>query len=79
MVEWCPECGSNAVVRDGLRYLSNGESVQRWLCKNCGYRFSQGNTYKTEHPYNITGAHQKRILVEAQREIEKRQAGGTEQ
>jgi integrase len=25
----------------GLRYLSTGETVQRWLCRSCGYRFSQ--------------------------------------
>lgn len=32
----CPECGSSNVWRDGLR----GE-VQRWLCRGCGFRFSQ--------------------------------------
>ncbi|MEM1514753.1 MAG: tyrosine-type recombinase/integrase, partial [Candidatus Bathyarchaeia archaeon] len=37
----CPECGSSKVWRDGLRYLSDGRAVQRWLCRLCGYRFSQ--------------------------------------
>jgi len=37
----CPECGSTSLYKDGLRYLADGSSVQRWLCRNCGYRFSQ--------------------------------------
>jgi integrase/ribosomal protein L37AE/L43A len=36
----CPECGSERLYKDGLRYLSNRQPVQRWLCRNCGYRFS---------------------------------------
>ncbi|MEM0049014.1 MAG: hypothetical protein QW424_01570 [Candidatus Bathyarchaeia archaeon] len=39
----CPECGSSRVWRDGLRYLSSGRIVQRWLCRLCGYRFSKPN------------------------------------
>jgi len=39
----CPECGSSKVWRDGLRYLSDGRAVQRWLCRLCGYRFSEPN------------------------------------
>jgi integrase/transcription elongation factor Elf1 len=39
----CPECGSVRLYRAGLRYLSNGETIQRWLCRNCGYRFSKSN------------------------------------
>jgi len=36
----CPECGSERLYKDGLRYLSNGQNVQRYLCRDCGYRFS---------------------------------------
>ncbi|RLI41618.1 hypothetical protein DRO59_06470 [Candidatus Bathyarchaeota archaeon] len=36
----CPECGYERVYKDGLRYTRHG-IVQRYLCKNCGYRFSQ--------------------------------------
>ncbi|MBC7130546.1 hypothetical protein H5T51_04925, partial [Candidatus Bathyarchaeota archaeon] len=36
----CPECGSKRLYRDGLRYLANDQTVQRWLCRDCGYRFS---------------------------------------
>ena len=36
----CPECSSIRLYKDGLRYLPRGASVQRWLCRKCGYRFS---------------------------------------
>ena len=36
----CPECGSTKLCKDGMRYLAGGSTVQRYLCKNCGYRFS---------------------------------------
>jgi len=37
----CPECGSERLYKAGLRYLACGETVQRWLCRSCGYRFSE--------------------------------------
>ena len=37
----CPQCGSSKLYRDGLRYLADGSSVQRWLCRDCAYRFSE--------------------------------------
>jgi integrase len=37
----CPEGSSLRLYRDGLRYLSGSENVQRWLCRDCGYRFSE--------------------------------------
>ncbi|MEM1589732.1 MAG: hypothetical protein QW175_04890, partial [Candidatus Bathyarchaeia archaeon] len=39
----CPECGSHELYKDGLRYLDNGTKVQRWLCRKCGYRFTDPN------------------------------------
>jgi transposase-like protein len=36
----CPSCGSLSLFKDGLRYLAGGESVQRFLCRSCGFRFS---------------------------------------
>jgi len=36
----CPECGGRRVWKDGIRYLSKGQ-VQRFLCRSCGYRFSE--------------------------------------
>jgi len=38
----CPKCGEKQrFYRDGLRYLKDGRAVQRWLCRNCGFRFSE--------------------------------------
>ena len=39
----CPQCGSKSLWKDGLRYLAGG-TVQRWLCKGCGYRFSDSKS-----------------------------------
>jgi integrase/recombinase XerD len=39
----CPECGSTRLYKDGLRYLADGRTIQRWLCRNCGYRFSENH------------------------------------
>ena len=36
----CPECGSRKVWKDGLRYLADGSTIQRYICRTCGYRFS---------------------------------------
>lgn len=36
----CPICKSKKVWRDGLRSSLFGEPIQRWLCRKCGYRFS---------------------------------------
>ncbi|MEM3360659.1 MAG: tyrosine-type recombinase/integrase [Candidatus Bathyarchaeia archaeon] len=36
----CPECSSKRLYKDGLRYLADGCTVQRYLCRDCGYRFS---------------------------------------
>jgi predicted RNA-binding Zn-ribbon protein involved in translation (DUF1610 family) len=37
----CPQCGSKRLYKDGLRPLPDGSSVQRWLCRECGLRFSE--------------------------------------
>jgi integrase len=46
----CPQCGSTEFWKDGLRYLPNGDPVQRFLCRNCGYRFSE-----LSHKLNVAG------------------------
>jgi integrase len=46
----CPQCNSDRLYKDGLRYLPNGDSVQRFLCRNCGYRFSE-----PVHKLNVAG------------------------
>jgi len=35
----CPDCNSTINIRKGNRYIS-GLKVQRFLCKTCGYRFT---------------------------------------
>jgi integrase len=35
----CPQCNSTRAWKDGLRYNGNAV-IQRWLCRDCGYRFS---------------------------------------
>jgi integrase/ribosomal protein L37AE/L43A len=43
----CPQCGSKKTIRDGQRYLADSVNIQRWLCKNCGYRFSEKGSAKS--------------------------------
>jgi integrase/predicted RNA-binding Zn-ribbon protein involved in translation (DUF1610 family) len=49
----CPECGSKDLWRAGLRDTNQG-SIQRWLCKKCGYRFSSGHNV-SKSLSNISG------------------------
>jgi len=42
----CPDCGSTRVWKDGLRYTGEGP-IQRWLCRDCGLRFSESKSLKT--------------------------------
>jgi integrase len=37
----CPECSSDLHFKDGTRHLSDGTDIQRWLCRQCGHRFSE--------------------------------------
>jgi len=46
----CPHCGSNSLYRDGLRYLADGLQTQRWLCRDCGHRFSEKGPLR-KNPY----------------------------
>ena len=36
----CPGCGGTRIVKAGIRYLEEWSEVQRYLCKDCGLRFS---------------------------------------
>jgi len=40
----CPECGSKRLFKDGKRKLKDGSTVQRYLCRDCGYRFTDPRT-----------------------------------
>lgn len=48
----CPECGSSKLYKDGLRYLSSGENIQRFLCYVCNYRFSTNPFKDCQTNYN---------------------------
>jgi len=37
----CPECGSEKQFKDGVRKLSNGAEKQRYVCRVCGYRYTE--------------------------------------
>jgi integrase len=36
----CLQCSSKKIWRDGLRSPMFGDPIQRWLCRDCGLRFS---------------------------------------
>ncbi len=40
----CPMCGATEVVKSGVRVACNNLLLQRFLCKNCGLRFSEKGT-----------------------------------
>ena len=42
----CPKCHSKKVWRDSLRYSVFGDKIQRWLCRDCGLRFSDPKDIK---------------------------------
>ncbi|MEM3014327.1 MAG: site-specific integrase [Candidatus Bathyarchaeia archaeon] len=43
----CPNCGSARAWKDGLRKTESG-SIQRWLCRECGFRFSSSSELKNK-------------------------------
>ncbi|MCW4002446.1 MAG: tyrosine-type recombinase/integrase [Candidatus Bathyarchaeota archaeon] len=46
----CPECTSQRLYKDGVRQTDSGD-VQRYLCRDCGYRFSEKGGSKS---FNMT-------------------------
>ena len=42
----CPQCNSKRLWRDSKRYTAAGDEIQRWLCRECGLRFSDPNDVK---------------------------------
>ena len=60
----CPECDSSRVWKDGLRHKNIDvctdvdtnactNVVQRWICRDCGYRFSNPQPYKSTNVSNV--------------------------
>jgi len=50
----CPQCGSAKTWKDGIRETDLGP-VQRYLCRNCGYRFSDPNSKQPQRFFNGSG------------------------
>jgi hypothetical protein len=42
----CPRCKSAKLWRDGFRRTIFGDDIQRWLCQECRYRFSDPEDIK---------------------------------
>ena len=36
-------------MEDGLRYLNDGKTIQRYLCRDCGFRFSETTSQPIEN------------------------------
>ncbi len=55
----CPECGSTRVWKAGLRYTNFGE-IQRYVCRDCGFRFSDPEFSRkiTNSSYDKQGSRQ---------------------
>jgi integrase len=64
----CPECGSQKLWKDGVRYTTT-EQVQRYICRNCGYRFSDPN--RLEQP-SFKGSDQSKHVQKVSSKILKR-------
>ncbi len=45
----CPKCSSKKLWRDGNRYSLFGDKIQRWLCRECGLRFSDPQDVQKAH------------------------------
>jgi integrase len=64
----CPSCSSESLYRDGIRYYPNGISAQRWLCRDCGYRFTESqkkiyNASKNEKHLNLLSGYSRLAKV----------------
>jgi transposase-like protein len=67
----CPFCGSNQIVRRGLRHNKYG-NLQRFSCHNCGKRFTQNYGFKgmQASPQAITSAMQLYFTGESFRNVQ---------
>jgi len=68
----CPACSSSLVVKDALRHNKYG-AIQRYLCKDCGKRFSfnLGFDKMKARPEAITSAMQLYFTGESLRNVQK--------
>jgi len=55
-VPTCPECGSTKTWKDGIRQTNDGD-IQRYLCRECGYRFSKTSWNRSKEPERVQRVH----------------------
>jgi integrase len=56
----CPDCGSERVWKDGLRSTNTGQ-IQRYLCRDCGYRFSETGFNRSNEPEPTQNLHRLKL------------------
>jgi integrase len=52
----CPLCKNQKTWKDGTRQTRNGD-VQRYLCRECGYRFSETSSNQSDPPEHVERIH----------------------
>ena len=65
----CPECGSKRFFKAGFRYLLDGNAVQRWLCRSCGYRFSEKGPQGSTQPLRKTSDVSQHVSIVASKSL----------
>jgi integrase len=65
----CPECGSKRFFKAGFRYLLDGNAVQRWLCRSCGYRFSEKGPQGSTQPLQKTSDVSQHVSIVASKSL----------
>src|SRR5208337_4200026 len=63
----CPGCGSSRYYKDGFRVLGDGFEVQRFLCRDCNFRYTLRHSNSKINSnlgiYNQIGAEKAKNLV----------------
>jgi integrase len=52
----CPLCGTERIWKDGLRQSRHGD-IQRYICRECGYRFSETSWNGSDDPEHVQRVH----------------------
>jgi transposase-like protein/predicted RNA-binding Zn-ribbon protein involved in translation (DUF1610 family) len=71
-VQACRFCGSNQILRAGIRHNKNGD-LQKYVCKNCGHYFTINLGFEKMRatPQIITSAMQLYFIGESLRNVQK--------
>lgn len=72
----CPACGTQRIWKDGIRHANEGD-VQRYLCRDCGYRFSETSLNSSDPPEHVENIHSIRFYPKVAL-LYDRQVGATE-